>query len=310
MVIVLALLGAGAAWAVDLAATPGSADGGRDVSLLPTPPPTHPGDVDCSGAPNAIDAAIILQREAGRIASLPCPQNGDVNGDGDADAIDAALVLQAAAGLADLPPPTEGGLAVRNVTHVQEDGLVRVYGEVHALLPYAYFSALEMTATLVAADGTPLASGTAFACVGTIASSGDSPFEVVVEDAPAMFDRVRVVVSSFFVTDGAIPPPTPGNVAIGPNHKSVEITQTFTDAAGRHLVGEVTNTREQSTFVSLRICAASYDADGNLVSTGVAPPSPGTLGPGETATFEVVLDIPAGVAIASDRTWVDGRLQQ
>jgi hypothetical protein len=48
---------------------------------------------------NAIDAALILQRSAGLLADVPCPQNADANRDGRVDAIDAALVLQLSAGL-------------------------------------------------------------------------------------------------------------------------------------------------------------------------------------------------------------------
>ena len=70
------------------------------VPATPTPtPPTRPGDVDCGGSVNPIDAALMLQLNAGLLQSLRCPQNGDVNGDGRTNSLDAALVLQFAAGL-------------------------------------------------------------------------------------------------------------------------------------------------------------------------------------------------------------------
>ena len=68
------------------------------ATLTPTPP-TRPGDVDCGGSVNPIDAALMLQLNAGLLQSLRCPQNGDVNGDGRTNSLDAALVLQFAAGL-------------------------------------------------------------------------------------------------------------------------------------------------------------------------------------------------------------------
>ncbi len=66
----------------------------------PTPTPERrPGDVDCGGSANSIDAALMLQFNAGLLQSVRCPQNGDVSGDGRTNSLDAALVLQFAAGL-------------------------------------------------------------------------------------------------------------------------------------------------------------------------------------------------------------------
>jgi len=65
--------------------------------------PYPSGDVNCDGAVNAIDAALVLQQNAGLLGPyfppLPCLQNTDVNGDGQINSIDALLVLQYAAGL-------------------------------------------------------------------------------------------------------------------------------------------------------------------------------------------------------------------
>jgi hypothetical protein len=70
----------------------------------PTPtrtatPAGHAGDVNCDGRSDAVDAALLLQRSAGLLASLSCAQNADVNHDGNVNAVDAALVLQYVAGL-------------------------------------------------------------------------------------------------------------------------------------------------------------------------------------------------------------------
>ena len=63
----------------------------RPVGLL--------GDVNCDDRVNAIDAALILQRDAGLVSSLPCDENADVSGDGRINSIDASLILQREAGL-------------------------------------------------------------------------------------------------------------------------------------------------------------------------------------------------------------------
>ena len=70
--------------------------------LGPDTPERHDGllgDVNCDGRVNAIDAALILQRDAGLVSTLPCDENADVSGDGRINSIDASLILQREAGL-------------------------------------------------------------------------------------------------------------------------------------------------------------------------------------------------------------------
>lgn len=62
------------------------------------------GDVSCDGAADSVDAALVLQLEAGLIALLTCIGNADVNGDGRTNALDAALILQFTAGLLNVLP--------------------------------------------------------------------------------------------------------------------------------------------------------------------------------------------------------------
>lgn len=87
------------------ATVPPTATPTRTPTPTPTVPPTPFGerpaaDTNCDGALDARDAALILQRNAGLLAALPCPTaTGDVNGDGASDAVDVALVLQFVAGI-------------------------------------------------------------------------------------------------------------------------------------------------------------------------------------------------------------------
>ena len=69
------------------------------------PSSTLSGDVNCDGAVNSIDAALVLQYGAGLVDALECQQNADANADGSIDSIDAALILQQSAGLLHAAPP-------------------------------------------------------------------------------------------------------------------------------------------------------------------------------------------------------------
>jgi len=67
-----------------------------------SPPPgqsTVRGDANCDGRTNSIDAAIVLQREARLIDSVPCPRNADANRDNGISSLDAVIILQINAGL-------------------------------------------------------------------------------------------------------------------------------------------------------------------------------------------------------------------
>jgi len=59
----------------------------------------QPGDANCDGNVNSIDAALVLQYSAGLIDSLACQEAADANHSGSVNAIDAALILQYVAGL-------------------------------------------------------------------------------------------------------------------------------------------------------------------------------------------------------------------
>ncbi len=83
--------------------TPTEAPAGTPTRT-PTPP-GRTGDVNCSGAVNSLDAALVLQFGAGLARSLRCLENADVNADGRIDSIDAALILQFDAGLLRRLPP-------------------------------------------------------------------------------------------------------------------------------------------------------------------------------------------------------------
>ena len=85
----------------------------EEPTVTPTVTPKRLiGDVNClrpkpgdEHQVNSIDAALILQLEAGLIDSVQCPKNADVHRDGRIDSLDALLILQFEAGLIHRLPP-------------------------------------------------------------------------------------------------------------------------------------------------------------------------------------------------------------
>ncbi len=62
-------------------------------------PPGLIGDVNCSFEVTSIDAALVLQYDAGLLENLDCLAAADINFDGTVDSRDALLILQNVAGL-------------------------------------------------------------------------------------------------------------------------------------------------------------------------------------------------------------------
>lgn len=64
-----------------------------------------PGDVDCNGDIDAIDALFVLRTAAGMASQAACIDLGDVDCDSDIDAVDALRILRF---VAHLPAPSAG----------------------------------------------------------------------------------------------------------------------------------------------------------------------------------------------------------
>lgn len=71
----------------------------RTPTRTPTSPPGQPGDTNCDGDVDSVDAALVLQKDAALIATVACPQDADANHDGNINSIDASIILQFIAGL-------------------------------------------------------------------------------------------------------------------------------------------------------------------------------------------------------------------
>ena len=75
-----------------------------------------PGDANCDGRVNSIDASVILQYGAGLSSTLACQSKADTNGDGRVNSLDAALILQYSAGLLDHIGPAATATPTRTRT--------------------------------------------------------------------------------------------------------------------------------------------------------------------------------------------------
>ena len=72
------------------------------------------GDANCDGHINSVDAALVLQFDAGLTFALSCQEKGDANGDGFVNSLDAALILQFDAALIDtLGPPASSPVPIQ-----------------------------------------------------------------------------------------------------------------------------------------------------------------------------------------------------
>ncbi len=75
-----------------------------EASITCRPKTGQPGDIDCSGAVDSVDAALLLQFSAGLLEPLDCDYKGDMTQNGRLDSRDALLILQVEAGLIERLP--------------------------------------------------------------------------------------------------------------------------------------------------------------------------------------------------------------
>ncbi len=196
--------------------------------------------------------------------------------------------------------PSVGSLDIRNSSWYETAGLVgnalEVVGEVYNGLEHevAY---VEITADLYSSSDTLVGTESGSACVTAIPAHSDSPFTVLIFDPPPGVDHLVLRVTDFLEPPFLFAdPPVVGLDAT--------VTNLYTDIIDyRHVVGVVTN-NSANNYQYVGVCVASYDQAGNVVRTGATSTLPDTLGPGQTGTFEALVDA-AGVTIVSDRLWVD-----
>ncbi|HSP55952.1 MAG TPA: FxLYD domain-containing protein [Dehalococcoidia bacterium] len=196
------------------------------------------------------------------------------------------------------PSPTPGGQVTtrKSTWHYDILGAIWVNGEVYNGLSVPV-GLVEVTANFYSANNTLLATDTGFACLESIASGGDSPYDVLLFSPPVGIDHVTVGVTDYFTPPFYV-------IHYPPVNLNPTVTNTYIDAINYlHLVGNVQNS-SSNTYDFVEVCAAFYDSQGNVVDTNFDYTSPDTLGPGATGTFDT--DGDADLGVSGYRVWADG----
>ncbi|MGH2634196.1 MAG: FxLYD domain-containing protein [Tepidiformaceae bacterium] len=192
--------------------------------------------------------------------------------------------------------PQPSGIYVQHFSSYTDSiGALWIVGEVvNGLSADAEF--VQITANYYGQSGVLLATETGYADLTVVPAGGDSPFSVLTFEPPAGIARYTLQVTDYTSPPFGSDAPTSGLAA--------SITNTYVDSINFvHFVGTVTNNSARSyDFVNPII--AFYDGAGTVIRIEDAFTSPSTLGPGQTGSFEALLDAD-GVSFTSYRVWVD-----
>jgi hypothetical protein len=151
---------------------------------------------------------------------------------------------------------------------------------------------VEITGTFFDQAGNVLASDFTYSCLDVIPAGGDSPFHMLVLDAPPGIVRYTLQVQG----EAAGQPPPLGLDISG-------VTTDLTEWGTFHVLGLVTN-NSQTTYQYVRICAALYDSAGNVIRSDSTYTQLDSLAPGQSSSFDCLeIDAPP---VASNRLWVQG----
>jgi hypothetical protein len=185
-------------------------------------------------------------------------------------------------------PSTPAYVTSRVTDFRSGDGVLHVVGEVknttNATVEYP-----KITATFFDAAGNTIGTHFAHACLTVLAPGGDSPFDIAIANPPANIARYAVKAEAAATTKAA------------PNGLSTTGVTTRTDSLGQlHVVGKVANAAP-ATYDNVKVCAAFYNAAGDVIRTDLGFTVPGKLRTGESGSFDIPTD---AAGVASNKLWV------
>lgn len=133
-----------------------------------------------------------------------------------------------------------------------------------------------------------------YTCLDIVPAGGDSPFALLVLDAPDDIARYALTIEAN---------PTSKQPPLGLELSGV--TTRYDTVNAYHVLGEVRN-RSNRTYEFVQVCGALYDQAGNTVRSSFTFTQPAIIAPGQAAPFDLY-EFVGTTAIASYRLWVDGR---
>ena len=318
--------------------------GPTPVLPTPTPAPPSPGDINCDGRVDAVDAMMILRYGAGMTVSQydPCPGIGapndqdlfgDVDCDDDVDSADSLAVLRFTVGLpVNLTPgcpsvgPTTPTPRPTPTPHPTPTLPPTPPGQTPSPVP------AELT---LRNSGWHVDSNGFLTIGGEIANESARPVGLVRVEATvysASGDPPKT--GAGYSCLSTIPPnsDSPFEIVVfgvpgGVDHVTLtvakffdppfidapvglqaQLTNVYTDFIGfLHAAGKITNS-SSSSYKLAKACVAFYDEHGTVYRSKFSYASPNVLGPGGEGSFDTSIK-PEGANITNVRVWADAMPQ-
>jgi subtilisin family serine protease len=230
------------------------------------------GDWDCTGAVAPRDAQAVLKHFLGQAdlsQTEPCP---DIGGQ--------SIVVTPTPGPSQIPSSTPVGpqlVFVQNTSwFIDSVGTIHVVGEVVNLSGHTV-DFVKISADAFDGNGHKVDSDYNYSCLTAIASGAVSPFDVMIFEPPSNVASVAPYVTRY---------ESPSSFDVGTGVDLVT-EQTYTDNTGVfHITGTATN-NSSNTYSSMKVCSATYDDSGTVLTVRYTSTAPTTMPPGKVASFHL-----------------------
>lgn len=167
-----------------------------------------------------------------------------------------------------------------------------------------------ISATYAIGDAPPFAEARGFPYADVIGAGRFAPFVVVLEDAPANLNDLRITVG--VRADAWVSPPGPGKAPpAGLTGQILDHEVVIDEESGEELLlfyGTITNESDE-TYAAVIPVIALYNAEGNVIRVAFDLTVPPSLGPGESGEYVIVFAKAQGIQWADARLFIDAARQ-